>query len=268
MTTLTSDAEPGADVPPTVPLILLPGMGADGRLFKHQREAFADLVVPPWLVPARRETVSAYAERMARAVDPNGPCVIGGASFGGFVAVEMARHLDARAVVLIGSARSPAEFGPALRAMRVLSPLIRVVPFRAVATTAGVVARCGGDLLSPATGLVLRQLAASDGWFLRWASEAVLKWRATPLPPRLPVYQIHGGRDRVLPTKHSRADEFIPGGGHVISLSHARAVNAFLRRHLSEHLRPAGALGAAAASTYDGPPKETPPPWPSTPPAS
>src|SRR4051794_30719168 len=92
-----------------VPLILLSGMAADERLFAPQRAAFPHLVVPAWIEPLAKEPLPAYAARLARQVDPGRPCIVGGASFGGLVALEMAHYLQARACVLISSVRSPRE---------------------------------------------------------------------------------------------------------------------------------------------------------------
>src|SRR5262245_55843221 len=90
-----------------VPLILLSGMAADERLFEPQRVAFPDLRVPAWIDPLPGESLRGYAARLARRIDPGRPCLVGGASFGGMVALEMAPHLQADACVLIGSVRSP-----------------------------------------------------------------------------------------------------------------------------------------------------------------
>ena len=103
------------------PLILLSGMGADERVFAPQLRAFGQLVVPNWIEAKPEESLASYAARLAAAVDPKRPCFVGGASFGGFVAMEMARRLDAMAVFLIGSARSPAELPLRVRALRRLS---------------------------------------------------------------------------------------------------------------------------------------------------
>ena len=64
-------------------LILLPGMGGDARMFRPQLAALANATVPAWIEPQRGETLVAFAARMARAVDPGGPCFVGGSSFGG-----------------------------------------------------------------------------------------------------------------------------------------------------------------------------------------
>jgi pimeloyl-ACP methyl ester carboxylesterase len=89
-----------------VQLVLLPGLGADRRQFEPQRQAFDNLVVPPWIPPLPREPLAGYAARLAKTITPAGPFILGGSSFGGMVAYEMARHLQPNAVVLIGSCRS------------------------------------------------------------------------------------------------------------------------------------------------------------------
>ena len=106
-------------------LVLFPGLGTDRRLFEPQRSAFPDLWVPPWIVPKRKETLPDYAARMAETIVPRRPTVLGGASFGGMVAYEMARHVEPEAVVLIGSCRSPRSLHPVARGLRPLVPTRR-----------------------------------------------------------------------------------------------------------------------------------------------
>ena len=115
-------------MPNSMPLILLPGVGADERFFDAQRAAFSTLIVPHWLPPQTSEPLSAYARRMANAVDPGGPCFVGGSSFGGMVALEMAPHLDARRCFLLGTIRSCTELP--LRWRLLLSILGPVIPDR------------------------------------------------------------------------------------------------------------------------------------------
>src|SRR5262245_12121006 len=96
--------------PPTpLPLILLPGIGTDARLFALQKMAFPQLVVPEWIEPRWNESLPDYAQRMAAEIDPGGPCYIGGVSFGGMIALEMTKHLPARACFLISTIRSARE---------------------------------------------------------------------------------------------------------------------------------------------------------------
>ena len=92
-----------------VPLILLSGMGADGRLFREQRGCFPNLITPDWIPHRRGDTLASYAERMARHIDPGCPCYVGGASFGGMVALEIARHSDEVAQCEEAMAACPVE---------------------------------------------------------------------------------------------------------------------------------------------------------------
>src|SRR5262245_17462048 len=149
-----------------MPLILLSGMGADERLFAAQQKAFGDVRLPRWIKPFDGERLSAYAARLAPLVDPGGPCIVGGASFGGIVALELARHLQARACVLISSVRSPQEL-PWWH--RLLTPASFVGP-DALALTAGMVAAASGRSLPAQANAGLRRVSRNDAAFLRWAS--------------------------------------------------------------------------------------------------
>jgi thioesterase domain-containing protein len=63
-------------------------------MFGPQRAAFPHLEVPAWLDPSPGETLASYGHRFADVIGPRGPLVIGGASFGGMVALEAARWLQ------------------------------------------------------------------------------------------------------------------------------------------------------------------------------
>ena len=74
--------------------MLIPGLGADARLFRPQREFFPRLETPPWIEWRRAEPLPAYAARLAATIDAAEPYHLGGASLGGMLALEMARVLD------------------------------------------------------------------------------------------------------------------------------------------------------------------------------
>src|SRR5579859_1984873 len=93
-------------------------MAADERLFQSQLSTFPSLRVAPWIAPLPGEPLRSYAARLAPQIDPGWPCIVGGASFGGVVALELAQHLPALACVLIGSVRSPANLPRRWRRMR------------------------------------------------------------------------------------------------------------------------------------------------------
>ena len=156
-------------MPKAPPLILLSGMGADERVFAAQIQAIPNLTVPKWIAPEAGESLARYAERFAARINPGEPCFIGGASFGGFVALEMARHLDALACFLIGSARSPNNFPPAFRAFRKMALVAGAIPFEMASLLSKAALLSSGAVTGQHAAALLAQMAASDAAFLRWA---------------------------------------------------------------------------------------------------
>lgn len=207
-----------------IPIIMLSGMAADERLFGPQLAHFPELRVQPWIEPRTGESIRRYAARLARVAEPDRPCIIGGAAFGGIVALEMAHHVKALGCVLIGSVRSQAELPWRWRAAR---PLAMLGPDR-TGKLAGVAARLGKGVLSGGTLRRLHRLSRPEAAFVRWAMGAVCRWRARPMPRNVPVFQIHGANDRTLPAALTRPDVIVPTGGHALTLFSPAAVNTFL----------------------------------------
>jgi pimeloyl-ACP methyl ester carboxylesterase len=217
-----------------LPLILLSGMGADQRLFRRQSEAFSNLRLPGWIPPQRGDDLPRYAQRLARHVDPGEPCFIGGCSLGGMIAMETARHLDCRGCFLIASVRSPKELPWRARVMKPAALLLPpgsggVPPLAAKAALA-----VAGPFLGSVPKSLLRQLADADRRFLRWASMALLRWKPHQDSLAIPVRQIHGDRDHVLPHTLTTPDQLVPGAGHLLPMTHADEVNKFLHDAMEE----------------------------------
>ena len=96
-------------------LVFIPGLGADSRLFYSQQSVFKDSISPPWLTPQKNEMLPQYARRWAKQLKLKNGCVLVGVSFGGMVALEMARWVKPKAVLLVGSCRTPKSVPLTLR---------------------------------------------------------------------------------------------------------------------------------------------------------
>lgn len=218
-----------------LPLILLSGMGADERIFRSQREQFDNLRLPGWIAPQSGDDLSQYARRMAEHVNPDGsPCFVGGVSLGGMIAIEMARHLDCRGCFLIASVRSPRELPWRARVMKPAALLLPPGSGGVPPTAAKLALAVAGRFLGPVPKSLLRQLADADRHFLRWASMALLCWKPHEDSLAVPIRQIHGDRDHVLPHTLTTPDRLVRGGGHILPMTHAKEVNTFLRDAMKE----------------------------------
>jgi pimeloyl-ACP methyl ester carboxylesterase len=166
---------------------------------------------------------------MADSVSLDG-VVLGGVSFGGMVASVMARHGRPRALVLIASSSTGRVVGGFRRPLaRMMSSVPPWPPPRPL-----------WPLLAWAFGASEREhkrvlhglIARAHMPFVQWGLSAILGW-SPPSPPGTPVFHIHGTADRLVPLRRVRPTEVVPGGGHLINVTHAEQVNAFVRRVLA-----------------------------------
>lgn len=216
-------------------LVLLPGLAADARQFETQRTKFPSLRVGEWIPHRPTESLAEYAARIAPGLMLTSDTILGGSSFGGMVALELARLARPRAVVLIGSCRSPRELRPALA---LVARIGRHIPGAAIdmgRCLAVPMARVAG----PAPLHIRRELAAMSrgipAAYLKWAAGAVMAWPGCP-DPGVPVFQIHGGADRMMPVDRVRAEVVVPGAGHVLNMTHPEPVNEFIGEVLAGRL--------------------------------
>jgi pimeloyl-ACP methyl ester carboxylesterase len=213
-------------------MMMLPGLGADRRLLDAQRGAFHGLTVPDWIEPERGESLAGYGRRMAEATRARRVRWIGGASFGGMVALEIARHLPVDGVILIGSCRRPAAISGKLRLLSKIGGWlpetlgVRAKPFVGI----------GLKAMQPFTrqqgALLASMLEDVPAGFVRWGTRAIIQW-AGAADVAAPVYHIHGDQDRVIPIGGVDPDRVVHGAGHALSLTHPDEVNTFIRHVLA-----------------------------------
>lgn len=195
-------------------ILLLTGMTPDERIFKRLLPHLPTASVVPWIAPRRLESLPEYAQRLAETIEPTEETIVCGVSFGGMVARELALCLNARTCVLVSSLRSPAQLPPHFRVLRLLAGPHCEGVLNAVGT------------LSPNSRL--KKLAGKKGAWHRWATSAVLGWHARPALDTVPLVQIHGDCDTTFPIRYVVANKVIPGGGHVLPLTHAKEIAAIL----------------------------------------
>lgn len=213
-------------------LIMLPGMGTRAPLLDPQRRAFPSLQVPDWVRCRPDDSLADYARRLLDTVDTTGRFYLGGVSFGGMVALEMARHATPEAVLLIGSARSGRQVPPAFR---LTARIGQRLPLLALALLPRPLIRLHfrwrERLTAEHQAILAKATRGFDRDLLRWTGGGIARWRFEH-DIHAPIYQIHGSDDWLLrPPPPAPGVELIPRGRHMINLTHAEAVNDFIRRH-------------------------------------
>lgn len=209
-----------------LPIVLFSGMAADPAIALPQLLAFKNLKVPLWPRPLENDSLASYCQRLADELRPLGAVAIGGISFGGIIAMEVAKLLQPKCVILIASVRSPEQIPWRIRVLRNFLWLLPLVPIRWMQWLARAV-----PLWSSVFAGVVHQFRQADPITLRWSIRQVLRWQGAPTLT-CPVYQVHGDRDILFPYKLTAPDTLIRGGGHLISLTRGKQVNEFIRECL------------------------------------
>lgn len=216
----------------SIPLILLPGLSASREVYQPQLMRFPDLIVPDWPKPLRAETLSEYAERFAAILAPIGPCVLGGMSFGGMLAQEMARFLKPQGLILIATVRGPDELPLYAKAGHSMRGLIPWLPVGLLQQLTWFLECPGVRSIFPLRRILARQFRDADRDLFRWSLDQIVRWPDAPVVT-CPIWHIHGDRDRVLPASRTSPNRIVPGGGHVLTLTHPSAVNDFIAECLA-----------------------------------
>jgi pimeloyl-ACP methyl ester carboxylesterase len=210
-------------------LLLFPGLGADARTYGPQRSLPVRLEFAEWPEPeSATESLAHYSQRLAEAIGPRGNVYVGGVSLGAMVALEAARLLNARGVILIGGCTSGRQISPLFRSVlkassmmptRFVRPALRLSPLAFLVFE---------RLSREHRRLMTRMLREHSPEQVRWSCRAILEWECCAMPPEVPVHAIHGQDDEVVPLRNVRADQVVPGGRHMISLQAPEEVNRFV----------------------------------------
>jgi pimeloyl-ACP methyl ester carboxylesterase len=207
----------------------IPGMAADKRVFLHiQLPAGFEPVYLDWLPPNREESLPAYAMRLAKHIDTTQPFVLIGLSFGGMLAIEIAKQYPCAATILISSiplsAHLPRYFRMAAKLR--LHKYVPIALIKAGAKAKRLITR----EQSEDKKMLLQIIDESDNNLVRWSMYAILNWQNETLPPQ--VWHIHGAGDGVLPIRFTQPTHVIPNGGHMMVMTSAADINQILARLL------------------------------------
>ena len=232
-------------------LVLFSGMGADGRLFRSIRIPEAEIVTPDHAEPAPGEALTQYAARIAAALAIQPDDIVGGISFGGMLAGEIARQRRVAGLILLGSCLRPDRLPRSYRwierlgcfipdfALRCRSwrPLVRwrFAPITRDAETC---------LIEIANHYPAAQIRAFGRMIMTWAGVDDVG---------CPVLSIHGDSDRIIPLKSASPDLILKDAGHAFTLTHADKTTSAIREFLRTRGEPVPERAAPVSAQFSQP---------------
>jgi pimeloyl-ACP methyl ester carboxylesterase len=213
-----------------VTLYFISGLGVDKRVFiKLQFPSSIKIRHLDWINPFFKETLQAYAKRIAQSINTTEEFSIIGLSFGGMIATEIAKFLCPKHVILLSSASTIKEL-PALYRLIGKLNLHKLIP-SAVLKQPTLITYWFFDAVTKEEKQLLKAiLKDTSPKLLSWAIDSILKWQNTKKPES--VYHIHGSKDKVLPPSKIKSNKIVKGAGHLMVFSHATEINRLIMEKL------------------------------------
>ncbi|GHM99522.1 hypothetical protein WSM22_10120 [Cytophagales bacterium WSM2-2] len=206
-------------------IYIISGLGADERVFKSIDFANSNVNYVKWITPNHNESIEGYSIRLLEQIPAKNPILIG-LSFGGMMAMEIAKHIPIKKIILISSAKTKREIPFYFRWIGFLR-LHKLVP-TPVLKKSNIVTRWFFGAKTIDGRKILREiLRETDSAFLKWAIDKIVNWKNESVPSSL--IHIHGTEDKIIPIRFVKSDFQIEKGGHLMTLTHSNEISKLLK---------------------------------------
>jgi len=207
------------------------GLGADKRAFQYLKLNNCNLHYVEWIQPLKNETISSYATRLLEQIKTKNPILIG-MSFGGMIAVEMAKQINTEKVLLISSVKTKYEIPLLYRALAVTG-IQHIFPLKKIKYAYAIAFWFFGVKKEKEKKFLKTILLETEPSLFEWSIKAAISW--TNNKPPINCIHIHGTDDKIFPIKNISANCIIENGGHFMIVNKAANISAEVNKILIEN---------------------------------
>jgi esterase/lipase len=204
------------------------GLGADEKVFTNLKVDGYKLEYIPWLRPLVKETITAYAARMAEKIREENALLLG-VSFGGMVGIEIAKQLPLQRLIIVSSIKSTNELPGWMKVVGKIN-LHKILPVKSNRVTE----KIDNDRLGVTTEQEKEMVRAYrknvDPVYFNWAINQVVNWKNNWCPDN--IIHIHGDKDKIFPAKKIKDTYIIKDGTHMIIYNRAGEVGEVIKKVL------------------------------------
>ena len=195
-------------------------MGADEKACSKLHLPGYTIRPIPWLLPFKNETIGHYAKRMAASIDDENP-VLMGLSFGGMMAIEIAKLIRVNKIILISTIKSRKEL-PAWMKVSGKLKLHKLFPLKSYKILEPIQNYNLGLQTKEEISMVRSFRKQVPPAYLNWAVNEILNWQNDWHPESF--IHIHGDNDKLFPFKNIYGSHVIKRGGHFLIMNRAGEV--------------------------------------------
>ncbi len=209
-------------------IYLIPGLGADAKVFKNLKLNGEAYVIMDWIKPKKKESLSSYAQRLAQTYFiPNEEINLVGLSMGGMIAKEIYKTHQVNKCIIISSIQISSQFSNVIKIAR-LTPLHKIIPIASLKKLNHLTANYFFSVKDDSSKRALHKtIDETDSYFLNWAIGAILEWKCTKFEPK--IIHIHGDRDRIFPINNIDTPvHVVSKGGHWMIVERGKEISELL----------------------------------------
>lgn len=207
-------------------IYFIPGLGADERLFSKLKLEGYERRYVKWVTPLSTETLPAYARRLSEQIDPKDKFSLAGVSFGGMIAVEIAKILSPEHLFLIASAKTHTEIPVGIRLLKYI-PVYKLVTESFVRWLAKLNKHRFGIFDEEELHLFADMMFSCPAGYLKESIRMIVHWKNREFPAS--VIHMHGDTDRLFPIHRIKTPLVIKGGTHFMPYHNAAEVGKIIR---------------------------------------
>ena len=208
-------------------IYLIPGQGADERLFKNLKFDTTIFKVHyiKWEIPHKTEDLKSYALRLSSQIDTTEEFYLIGVSLGGMVATEINEILKPKKVILISSAKCRNELPSQYRFQKAI-PIYKIIPKWLIKQSTFIAQPLFEPDRKKEKETCIAMLKDKDPVFLKRSIGMIVNWDRENYDPK--IVHIHGNNDHTIPIKNVKYNFLIDGGSHMMTLTRSQEINDLL----------------------------------------
>lgn len=210
---------------------LIPGLGADSRIYNNIVINGYELVKLNWIEPDKTDTLKSYAQKLILQYNIAPLSVIIGNSLGGMIAIEIAKIMPAKRVILISSIKTVDE-APAYFSFFRAFPVYKLIPGKLITSMGFAIRFMFGKMSEADNRIFIDMLENTSPKFMKWAMYAILHWDNKTMPANVAI--ITGDEDKVFNYRRISNPIIVKGGTHIMIFDRATEVNAILKDILAK----------------------------------
>jgi pimeloyl-ACP methyl ester carboxylesterase len=212
-------------------VFLIAGMGADVRLFKNLDLSGFEVIDAAWIEPDYNDTITSYAKKLIAKYNITAQGNVIGVSLGGMLAVEIAKQVDLKNVIIISSIKSISEAPSYYQIFKVL-PVYKLITGKLVLSMGKLLKPFFSKKMGGESHLFDSMLRNTSPVFLKWSMGAALHWDGQM--PSQHIHHLIGDADMIFDYRKIKDAIVIPGGDHMMVFTRAKELNPIIRNILSQ----------------------------------